>query len=154
MIEVGALCDLLVAELAHTFGPTHVGDQIAPVDGGWIAGQPNVKAFRPYVVVVQGPATSATPDRIVPSHSEWLVSFSVRSFGGSPAQVRTVAQQAREALDAIKPATLFGVADIFGVVHLHFDQLGSVIRDDAVDPPYWQVFDAVRVEVSRSRLQP
>lgn len=153
MIETGALYQLLFDRLDSIADTLLVGDNIAPKDGGWLQGQPNVSVFRPYVVLMQGPTTPVTPDRIVPSHSEWNVSFSVRTFAGAPAQLRTYSQRVRNAIDGFEKA-YFGTEDVFKVVHTHFDQLGSLVRDDAVDPPYWQTFDAVRCEVSRSRNQP
>lgn len=153
MIEVGALADLLLDRLGLIDPQLAVGDNLAPHEGGWLEGQPNVKAFRPYVVLMQGPTTPAAPDRMVPSHSEWMVNYSVRTYAGSPLHLRTWTQKVRNGLDLIKGDS-FGVTDVFKIVHTHFDQLGSIVRNDAVDPPYWQAFDAIRVEASRSRNQP
>jgi hypothetical protein len=151
VIEIGALAQLLITQLENESGML-VGDGIAPVEGGWIEGQPNVKAFRPYAVLMQGPATPASPDRVVPHHSEWMVNYSLRTFAGSAEQLRFASQTFRNTLATYKPT--FGTGDVFKTVFVHWDQLGSNVRNDQVDPPYWQTFDALRFEVSRSRNQP
>jgi hypothetical protein len=154
VIEVGRLTEALITHLQVQTSPALViGDGIAPREGGWQQGQPNVHVFRPYAVVITGPATMARPDRVAPNGSEWSVSYSVRTFAGSPSQLRTYYQRVRNAVDTFNKV-LFGADDAFKVVHAQFEQLGSETRDDSVDPPYWQVFDAVRVEASRSRFQP
>ncbi len=152
MIEVGELTKNLLSHLESVGGGLLVGDGIAPFDGGWLEGQPNVSAFRPYTVLQGGQAAPMQRDRMVPSESEWQVTYQTRTFSGSTTQLRTYAQKVRNVVTAY--ADPFGVADVFNVVHTHCAQLGMEQRNDAVDPPYWSVTDAWRIEVSRSRSQP
>lgn len=136
MIDHGALTERLLAHLSLTVD--HVGDGVAPYDGGWLDGQPNSGAFVPYVVLVsQGAYPKVTT---FCNGYDWDVSWSLRSFGGSRKQCDWIALQARESIDAFAQH-VFG-ANPYAVKNVTWGSLGAVQRIDTVDPPYWQSFDS------------
>ena len=149
MIEQGTLTEDVIAFFVSE--GLEVGDNLAPANGGWVKGQPNVNAFVPYVVVMTGdvrPKQGAAGC----SYEEWDAFFSIRYFGGSREQLSKVTQTGRNLLAFKRWIT--GVDDRFDVIQTHFVSLGAVTRVDTVDPPMWQVYDSIRFELDRSRNQP
>ena len=144
MIDHGALTRLLLDHLGGIV--QHVGDGVAPYEGGWMEGQPNSGVFVPYVVLV---SQGAMPKVVTMCNSyDWDVSWSLRSFGGSRRQCDWIATQVREAMEGIAKE-VFG-ADPYEVRNLMWGSLGAVQRIDTVDPPFWQVFDSFSLYCSRA----
>jgi len=144
-MDHGALTDALIAYMdAQT--DLLIGDGLAPLDGGWLLGQPNNSVFRPYAVLVSGGAMM----RDTPMNSfdpNWSVSWSLRSFGGSRKQVDWAAHKARLSIESFV-GTTFG-APVFKVYSLEWKNLGAVTRIDSTDPPFWQVFDTFNFVCSK-----
>lgn len=149
MIEQGTLTEDVVTLLSNVI--TEVGDNLAPVNGGWVKGQPNVNAFIPYAVVMTGELRPRSTHAGC-SYQEWDAFYSIRYFGGSREQLSRVTQTGREELAFKRWIT--GTNDRYDIVQTHFPSLGSITRIDNVDPPFWQVYDSVRFELDRSRNQP
>ena len=145
MIDTGALTDAL---LAHLDAETSmlIGDGLAPLEGGWLKGQPNQAAFRPYAVLI---CNGASPRDVVMTSSlpEWDVTWSLRCFGGSRKQVDWAAFEARKAVFGFVSST-FGNPS-YKVYGLDWKQLGSVTRIDSVDPAFWQIFDTFTFACSK-----
>ena len=146
MIDLGALTELLIAELGAVEGLL-VGDGIAPMDGGWLQGQPNQSVFRPYVVLSSQGASPRENTPWTGTDPAWAVTWSLKHFAGSRKQLDWAALQARAAVHGITKTT-FGV-DVYKVHALEWSSLGSINRIDSVDPPFWQAFDTFTLVCSR-----
>lgn len=136
----GALTDTIITTLE-----THdllVGDGVAPKEGGWESGQPNVGRFVPYVVVMAGSVQGV--DRNIASGftKDWMASYSLRTFSATRRTTDALAHAARTALEDCTP---FVFGDDFKAIHVSISTIGSMQRNDASDPPLWQVFDSVEV---------
>jgi hypothetical protein len=146
----GALTDAFLTSLQTGLGSSStdplVGDALAPAAGGWLEGQPGDGVFRPYVVLASGGAAVRGPGLASYDPLIWTVSFSLRSFGGSRSQTDRMAHRARGVTSQIAGAT-FG-SPAWSVISVEWQGLGPVVRVDAVNPPYWQIFDTVSLVVS------
>lgn len=135
----GALTDILITTLEQA--NLIVGDGVAPKDGGWEGGQPNVGRFVPYVVVMAGSVQGV--DRNIASGftKDWMASYSLRTFSATRRTTDALSFAARQALEDCTPF-IFGK---FKAIHVSVSTIGSMQRNDASDPPLWQVFDSVEV---------
>lgn len=144
MIDHGALTDALLAALSEV---ELVGDGVAPLDGGWLQGQPNVAAFRPYMVLVDGGMNPIqTPQLLRTDRPDWTAAWSFRYFGGSRKQVEWIAGQFRPSIAGLRGLE-FGT-DVHRVLNVYPLMMGAVTRNDQVDPPYWQAFDNLTMHVT------
>jgi len=151
MMEMGSLTELVIDHVADISGQL-VGDGIAPAEGGWVSGQPNSGIFAPYLVIV---STGAAPryssmDDLTTAILTWEVSYQMRGYGGSRAQVDWVMTVGRSALEGLTHS-VFGVHDTYRIKATDWKSLGATVRNDAVDPPYWQVADSFYFLCSRTR---
>jgi hypothetical protein len=140
VIDHGALTDALLAHMRLT--GELVGDGVAPSGGGWLMGQPNLDTFAPYLVIVDGGGV-ARDGGVMGSRPNWQTTWSFRFFGGSRRQCDWIAGVFRPEVDTFLN-TEFGL-DIHKVIDSGVQSLGPVSRNDQVDPPYWQSFDAVSI---------
>jgi hypothetical protein len=143
MIDHGVLTDHVLAALQASFDelttpPPLVGDGEAPIDGGWVEGQPGSGAFRPYTVLVSAGAAPRGPDLGSPE-PPWAVGFSLRSFAGSRKQCDWIATKARLAVRGLLRDEFDAPWKVSGV---EWQSLGPVVRVDATSPKTWQVFDS------------
>lgn len=138
MFEPDELLEALLA--AGTDAGLLMGDNVAPEEGGWVDGQPQSGLFRPYSVLMLG---QSSPSEDLCEPSEWRVQFSLRHYGGSRRQLSAQANRAR--IEMILP----WVGTSYVSMHSHLPSLGSVQRVDSVDPPYWQIYDALEVRAAR-----
>lgn len=144
MIDHGSLTDLL---LTHLGAVELIGDGAAPGEGGWLSGQPNVDAFRPYAVLVDGGMQPImSPNLIKTSRPDWTASWSLRYFGGSRKQCEWIAGIFRPAIEGLRGQS-FG-SDPHKIRSLEPFMFGAVSRNDQVDPPYWQAFDNLTMQVT------
>jgi hypothetical protein len=124
-----------------------VGDGVAPPEGGWLQGQPNVSAFRPYLVLVDGGMNPIqTPQLIRTDRPDWNAMWSFRYFGGSRRQVEWIAGQFRPTIHLLRGLE-FGT-DVYQILNVHPLMMGAVTRNDQVDPPYWQSLDNLTMQVT------
>ena len=144
MIDHGALTDAILLALAEV---ELMGDGIAPPDGGWLMGQPNVVAFRPYGVLVDGGMNPIqSPQLSGLTTPDWTASWSMRYFGGSRKQCEWIAGQFRPSIAGLRGLE-FG-EDVHKIVNVNPLMMGAVTRNDQVDPPYWQSFDNLTMHVT------
>ena len=144
MIDHGALTDVMLTALAQV---ELVGDGAAPPEGGWIMGQPNVDAFRPYLVLVDGGMQPIpSPQLIKTDRPDWNASWSFRYFGGSRKQCEWIAGIFRPTIHLFRGLE-FGV-DVHRILNVNPLMMGAVTRNDQVDPPYWQVIDNLTMHVT------
>lgn len=149
----GPLTDELIAYLnAHATGIL-VGDAIRPADSGWPQ-TPQVNDFVSYVTVGTGPGgrVPTEADTLASAHTAWLFTYTFTSCGGARKQADWTADQIRAAslsFRDVSPLTL-GDED-WSIESVRFDRVGSVDRNDATDPPFWQVVDSCVIRVSRQR---
>lgn len=151
MIELGALTDLTIDHLQDITGQL-IGDGVAPAEGGWVAGQPNSGAFAPYLVIISGgaaPRFSALDD-LSTAILSWEVTYQMRGYGGSRAQVDWIMSVGRAALEGMTHSA-FGSSDTYRIKATDWKTLGATARNDSVDPPYWQVVDTFYFLCSRTR---
>lgn len=153
MLDHGALTDAILTQLA-TSGEL-IGDGIAPVDGGWLQGQPNQSVFVPYTVLVSTGSNVMIND--LDGNLDWTVNFNLRHFGGSRKQVDWIANKTRSVVDAGVNTLLhstFGTAEVYKVTAIQWQTLGSVNRVDTVNPAFWQCFDNLGFICSRNSFTP
>jgi len=143
VIDHGALTDALLTYLGRV---ELVGDGIAPSEGGWLMGQPNVVSFRPYAVLVDGGAQQIMTPNLMVDRPDWSASWSLRFFGGSRRQCEWIAGQFRPSIAGLRNLE-FG-EDEHRIVSVDLSMLGSVMRNDQVDPPYWQANDNLVMQVT------
>jgi hypothetical protein len=144
VIDHGALTDAILASLGAV---ELMGDGIAPNEGGWIMGQPNVVAFRPYGVLVDGGMMPVeSPQLIKGSRTDWKASWSLRYFGGSRQQCDWIAGVFRPEIDRLRNLE-FGT-DVHRILNTDPLVIGAVMRNDQVDPPYWQASDNLTLHIT------
>lgn len=150
----GPLTDALLDHLESTLSVEGVnllvGDGFAPVQGGWTGGQPGAGSFKAYVVVGTGPATHNNRDPLSDPNSSWLANYTIRGVGGSRQQCDWAADKSRQAIIKFRPKGLNLGADGWHVLQSLYTGLGPVTRNDAADPPYWEVTDNVSLWMERS----
>lgn len=146
MIDHGALTDALLLQLRTASGEL-LGDGMAPPEGGWLEGQPNVDVFRPYGVLVDGGLNPVqSPALVKTSRPDWTSSWSFRYFGGSRKQVDWIASQFRTEIEGLR-GLVFGT-DPHKILTVEPLMMGAVNRNDQVDPPYWQAFDNLTMQIT------
>jgi hypothetical protein len=153
VIDHGALTDAILTQMA-TSGEL-VGDGVAPVDGGWLQGQPNQSVFVPYTVLVSTGANVMIND--LDGNLDWTVNFNLRHFGGSRKQCDWIATKIRNVIDAGPNNLLhsvFGTTVPYKVTSIQWQALGAVNRVDTVNPAFWQTFDTVGFVCSRNSFTP
>lgn len=152
----GALTDQLIAyqseALAGLAIEILVGDGERPVGSGWPA-TPQVGDFVSYVTIDTGPGqldASQTPT-LASQHSSWLLSYAFLSVGAARRQADAIADVVRNACVSFKersPLTL-GV-ETWAIESVLFTRIGSVDRNTATDPPFWQVQDSMTLKITRN----
>lgn len=135
----GALTDFLITTLEGE--SLIVGDGVAPRNGGWESGQPNVGKFVPYVVVMAGSVQGVDRNVARGYTKDWMAAFSLRTFSATRRTTDALAFAAREALEDCTPFVFGG----FKAIHVSVSTIGALQRSDASDPPLWQEFDSVEV---------
>lgn len=145
MIETGALTDGVIDRLAAGAGGTwHVGDGIAPVDGGWTELQPGAGEFIPYVVLTIGTSQPLPQQTMSVSvdDTSWEAAFTLAAYAGSRAQLDWVARGVRNVVAALRGLT-FGTITPYAVSGVRMPALGGVRRVDSAEPPFWTLTDTV-----------
>lgn len=151
MIDHGALTDAVLASLIGATGEL-LGDGVAPGEGGWVMGQPNTDVFRPYGVLVDGGMNPIqTPNLIRTGRPDWTATWSLRYFGGSRKQCEWIAGVFRPAIEVMR-GMVFGT-DPHLVRTVDPLMMGSVMRNDQVDPPYWQVIDNLTMQITPQNVK-
>ena len=148
MISRGPLTDELITVL-ETLGKP-VGDATAPEPPfGW-SDQPGAigSRFVPYVVLT--PLSSGIPSGpFSDSQADWILPYSVQSFGASRQQCEWMADLARSAIVATTRTTYdLGDGD-YKIMQVRTDSIGVVTRQDTVDPGYYAQMDVVSVWVTK-----
>jgi hypothetical protein len=147
MIDSGALTDLV---LEHLSVQTEVviGDNAAPINVGWLKGQPNQNVFKPYAVLITSGGNVREQANFTGIDPTWAVTWSLRTFGGSRKQVDWAAFVVRQALEGLMKQT-FGSDPVYKIHAVEWQSLGSVNRLDTTDPPFWQIYDTFVTVCSR-----
>jgi hypothetical protein len=161
MIDIGEVTTALVAKLTtemEAYGAL-VGDGVAPPKGGWPEGVPNTKSvFAPYVVVkYAGSIASLVQNTPLCSTyaARYDVGYSLVAYDNGRLLADTLAQNAREALDAI--GTVYG-SEVYGDVTVKFDRiyidsLAGATRDDSTYPKMWSSATNFHLDVARKPQQ-
>jgi len=132
--------------------PILVSSGIAPPGGGWVSGQPGGSDFVGYTVIKTGVASLLEADSLASSGQSWKCAYQLSSSGGNESHADDVADQVREAMVSF-PESLTLRDVLWGVQRVEFNQLGAPSMNAAVDPPFWNVTDAVSLWLSRARGQ-
>jgi len=135
MINTGLLTDTVIDTM--TAKGVLTGDGVAPKEGGWVGGAPNVDAFKSYTVVGYDGAIPTMEG--VNLYPEWLVTYALRSYGGSRLQLDWQSNLARNAFMDVNYLEF----DDYKVIGILWRNLGGVSRVDQTDPSMWQSFDSV-----------
>lgn len=158
-IDTGGFTDMLLervtAILENSPTPVLVGDGIAPHGGGWTEGQPGKGSFIPYMTVVFVGGTAQTSG-LVQGDRDWMLGYSIKGFHATRKSLDSMMLLVRDSLAAVTVGNkldhpLIGDKDQWQVLKVHYDNLGSVQRVDSVNPPYWQAFDAIRLECAHKQ---
>lgn len=153
LLSRSVLTGQLVAFLGTLLEPKIlVGRGVAPPAGGWDKGQPGIDTFQAYVVVktgqaLPGPASENLGRRTPRAH--WRVGYSLLSSGAKESHVDDVADRVREAVVSFGGTVSLRSVD-WTIQKVDVQALGPTTRNDSVDPPFWEVTDAVSVWVSRT----
>ena len=129
-----------------------VGDAVAPPEGGWPSGVPGGGNFVPYTVLSTG---QATPDRgtvgaVTPD--TWILRYQLKHSGGMRQMVDWTADLVRHAWDVQPEVRLdMGEGPQWKAYQFSVLTMGPVVRNDTVQPPYWDVVDDVALTLSRCR---
>lgn len=146
MIDTGSLVEEVLFRLRD--GGKLIGDGVAPPEGGWSVGSPNVDQFVPYSVLGFNGATTTLPD--LSTNPDWDVAFAIRHYGGSRKQADWQATRVRNVIEMSRGLTFSGSPFNYKVIGVYRWQLGTLDRNDQVDPPYWQTFDSFVLMCSRA----
>lgn len=137
MINTGLLTVDVIAMLAQESGQ-FVGDGVKPENSGWLSGEPNTGVFAPYsVVTVSGAVTRDYPLSYAETIQSWKVSFRLVHYGASRAQCDFVAFQVRNSVGQL----LLTQSGDFRVSGATWSGLGSMSRDDSLNPALWNTSD-------------
>lgn len=153
LFERGRLTDYLLGALPTLLSGSNilVGDAIAPRPGGWPS-QPGQGTFVGYVVLATGPATPRSQQPLgEPESDDWSAVYTLRSVGGLRSQVDWIADRVRNAWNQLTVGPLELGESYWKLYQPSISRMGSVDRNDATDPPYWEIADTVSVSLARSR---
>ena len=151
-IARGLLTAALVTHLVPLLGTDGVlvGRSLAPPAGGWAGGQPGVGNFVGYTVVKTGKAVLLESDPLGHNRMSWKCAYALTSSGGNESHCEDVADRVRAAVVSLpENFTLRGVE--WRLQKIDVPELGAPTSSTAVDPPFWNVTDAVSLWLSRSR---
>lgn len=130
-----------------------LGDGVAPPEGGWTQGQPGQGDFIAYSVLMGGAATAGQPQTLGGSVDSdgWMLRYTLRSVGAVREQADWAGDAVRAAWHGLESTTmLLGPAK--WQVHVPaVTSMGQPVRNDAVQPPLWEVTDEVSLRLDRSR---
>lgn len=140
MFNRGALTDQILAHLRSATS-VPIGDHLAPDEGGWSTGQPNVGEFTAYAVLVSG-GVLVTPTGLCTLCFDHRATYTVRTFGALRVQTDQIAQIIREAFLSCP------VQEIGSYKSRLFwcNQIGAVERINSNDPAAWRESDTFTVE--------
>lgn len=144
IVNVGLLTDHVVSFFGDDLLP--VGDGVAPAEGGWRLGQPNVDVFVPYAVVSSAGVTRSLTE-LCSNGRTWDCQFSLRYHGGSRKQADWAATSGRRQFDKVCVSDFAEDAVRWRVFGLSWSSLGGVQRVDQTDPPFWSVQDVAVLRV-------
>jgi hypothetical protein len=145
----GELVDHLIGELGSGI---LVGRGVAPAGAGWVGGQPGMSEFKAYTVVKTGKAGLLESDPIGRNRMSWKCNYQLTSSGGNEEHADDVADWVRAAVVSLPTTfTLRGVEWVLQKIDV--PELGNTVSSSAVDPPFWNVTDAVSLWLSRTRGQ-
>lgn len=150
----GALTDWLIGQLTDGLADKGilVGDAVAPKAGGWTGSQPGQGNFVSYVVLSTGAAQPASRMPLAePDADDWAASYTLRAVGAMRQQCDWTADQARLIWGQLPVLVLPLGPSSWKVYQGQVTAMGEVRRNDATDPPYWEVSDTLGVNLARSR---
>jgi hypothetical protein len=145
----GPLSQLLKTALESVGKP--VGYAAAPqTKHGWGGNQPNAPGseFIPYLIL-QPLAANVSSGPLSEPQSEWQMPYQIQAFGISGKHTEWMADQARDALDALRGLTEQLGPDQFRIQQVYTVALGGITRLDVYDPPYFAQADTVSVWLSK-----
>ena len=141
MINTGLLTVDVLAVLELTSGQ-FVGDGVKPDGAGWLGGEPNTGVFAPYsVLAVAGAVTRDVPLSYAETVRSWRVTFRIAHYGASRSQCDFVAFRVRDSVGAL----LLTQSGDFRVSGAAWSGLGSMTRDDSVNPALWSASDSINL---------
>lgn len=139
MIDTGGLISGVLSVLRGSSGQ-QVGDAVRPPDVGWLGGEPNSGVFVPYsVAVVTGATTRDVPLSYADTIRSWQATLRLTHYGASRGQCDYVALLVRSAVQDL----LLEQLGAYRVTGARWGGLGSMTRDDSVNPALWSVSDSL-----------
>lgn len=137
MINTGLLTVDVIAVLVQASGQ-FIGDGVKPESSGWLGGEPNTGVFAPYsVITVAGAVTRDYPLTYAETIRSWKVTFRLVHYGASRSQCDFVAFQVRNSVGNL----LSIQSGDFHVSGSTWSGLGSMSRDDSINPALWNTSD-------------
>lgn len=147
-----ALTSIIVDQLTALLAPDIlVGRGVAPKAGGWAQGQPGRGAFAPYTTLKSGTARRGPiPETIGRPRMAWSMGYALTTSGQLDASADDTADYVREAMTKV-----VGPFDLNGheweLVNIDFASFGPTSPNNSVNPPFWDVTDAVSLWLFRAR---
>ena len=150
-IARSSLTKAVVDHLIATLEPgVLVGRGSAPRDGGWLAGQPGVSTFKPYVTVKAGVATQRETEVLGVRRAlhSWSCGYRLSYASHRESFADDTADLGRAAISTMSGDLLLdGVT--WTIQKIDFPRLGATGPNNSTDPPFWDVTDDVSLWLSR-----
>jgi hypothetical protein len=128
-----------------------VGNQLIPIGSGW-KGEPNKPGsqFIPYVVLTT--LTAARSDgSFAQPQKDWMMPYSVQSFGVMPEQAQWMSDETRGVLHALR-LTILDLGDAnYKIDYVNSDTLGGINRIDVANTPFYGIQDGVSLSLRKQR---
>lgn len=149
ILRRGKFTDVLLDYVRmHLASPVQLGDNEQPSAGGWTGEQPGTGQYTPWVSITTGPSTPNLTETLARrTGSSWRLVYFVRAAGGNRPQADYAADQARALLSALHHMVINDGHQNWKVQKTAYVTLGAIERNDATDPPTFELADTLEVWV-------
>lgn len=149
MISRRLLTDALITAVSTATG-FPVGDADHPDPPyGWSgqSGAPG-STFSPYSILTpQNSSQSSGP--LSDTQGDWHLTYTIASFGTNRTQCEWICDLARSAFSSLKKETFESGSDTYQIMQVRTENIGGVVRSDAVEPATFGQTDVISVWVTK-----
>lgn len=149
MIYRRKLSDAVLA--AVTAGTGYPVRDAQPPDAnfGWSGTPGDVgSTFTPYSILTPLSGSNSSGP-LSDTQADWLLGYSLSSFGTSRSQCEWIADLARASLQSLVRTTFDGVDSTYTILQARIDAIGGIVRSDAVNPPLFGQTDSIAIRVTK-----